>query len=188
MKFLISSTLLALVTAVPVDVSAGSCILPIPASNNITTPFAIKILYPYNPAIHGRRMNFWPAGGGDQHLDLEPAGAAISNLTLVNGVITTSMNDGSVIHAVINGEYTARDNTTKIFTTRRSDPRAVFDVQYACDIDNPTLTQTEIKLTSGDVCVREATGGRYEFRSSPFGNTAAGVVKCFKVKLKLLFE
>ncbi|KAF8459077.1 hypothetical protein BGX38DRAFT_1084592, partial [Terfezia claveryi] len=147
------------------------CTLPTSTTNNnITTPFAIKILYPDNPAIHSRRMMFQSAGGGDQHLYLEPTGATISNLTLHNGIIATSMNSGPIIRAVINGEYTARDNTTKIFFTHRGDPRAGFNVQYACDIDNPTLTQTEIKLTSGDVCVRQTTGGKYELRSSLFGN------------------
>lgn len=110
MKFLISSTLLALVVAVPVDVNAEPCILPISTSNNITTPFAIQVLYPENPVIHGRRMNFTPAGGGDQHLYLEPAGIRISNLTLVNGVITTSMNGGPTIRAVINGEVCSQNH------------------------------------------------------------------------------
>lgn len=105
MKLLVFSTLFALVAAgAPVvDVEVG-CVLPIEASNNITTPFAIQVLYPDNPVIHGRRMNFWSAGGGDQHLYLEPAGTAVSNLTLVNGVIITSMNGGPTIRAVINGE------------------------------------------------------------------------------------
>ncbi|KAF8474830.1 hypothetical protein BDZ91DRAFT_650584 [Kalaharituber pfeilii] len=165
MKLLALSSFLA--------VAAAQCTLPSPATtNNITEPFAVQVLYPENPIIHGRRMNFWPAGGGDQHLYLGPtAGNPISNLTLVNGVITTSLDTGPIIRAVINGEYTARDNTTKIFVTQRGDPRAVFEIKYACDIDNPTKVQTEIKLTSGDVCVRLASGNRYEFRYSPFGNT-----------------
>lgn len=85
-----------------------ACVLPSPpASNTITTPFAIQVLYPENPAIHGRRMNFWPAGGGDQHLFLGPtAGNPISNLTLVDGVITTLLGGGPIIRAVINGEVT----------------------------------------------------------------------------------
>lgn len=119
MKFFVLSILFALTTSLPLkedsevigtDVDA-TCVFPSPQSNNISTPFAIQVLYPDNPIIHERRMNFWSAGGGDQHLYLEPAGASISNLTLVNGVITTSLNDGPIIRAVINGEVCLTQKT-----------------------------------------------------------------------------
>lgn len=99
MKLIALSTLVAFVAA------QLPCVLPVPTSNNISTHFAVQVLYPDNPIIHERRLNFWPAGGGDQHLYLGPtAGNPIGNLTLVNGVITTSMNGGPLIRAVINGE------------------------------------------------------------------------------------
>ncbi|RPB28355.1 hypothetical protein L211DRAFT_833317, partial [Terfezia boudieri ATCC MYA-4762] len=77
----------------------------------------------------------------------------------------------------------------------------VFNVQYACDIDNLSLTQTEIKLTSDDVCERQTTGGNMSSDRLPLvtwvcsilyfmGHTtllAVDNVKCFKVKLKLIF-
>ena len=117
MKLIVMITLLTLVLTglyagarggVHVGRGTEACVLPSPSSSNtITTPFAIQVLCPESPVIHGRRMNFWPAGGGDQHLYLGPtAGNPISNLTLMDGVITTSLGGGPTIRAVINGEVT----------------------------------------------------------------------------------
>ncbi|KFA80054.1 hypothetical protein S40288_10666 [Stachybotrys chartarum IBT 40288] len=150
---------------------AAACTLPgdvLP--NNITEGFAIQVQNASYPVIHNRLMNLWAAGGGDQHLYLAPAGTATNNLTLVNGVITRSN-----IRAVINGEYTASDNTTKLFMTQRGDPRAIFDVVYGC---NPDTDEVQVELAfksraavpGGHICVRSASGGRHEFRYSPAGN------------------
>lgn len=109
------TTLITLLTLVHTGLYVGSrggvpdaeaCVLPSPStSNTIITPFAIQVLYPENPVINGRRINFRSAGGGDQHLYLGPTdGNPISNLTLVNGVITTSLGGGPTIRAVINGQ------------------------------------------------------------------------------------
>lgn len=78
-----------------------------PVSNTISTPFAIEVHNASYPDLHDRRLNFWKAGGGDNHLYLSPAGDAVSNHTLVAGVLTNSewwFNGGVTIRAVINGE------------------------------------------------------------------------------------
>ncbi|TGZ82172.1 hypothetical protein EX30DRAFT_388482 [Ascodesmis nigricans] len=152
---------------------------------DILTPFAIEIQVPSRPDLHLRRMNMHKAGGGDNHLYLSPNANPSHNNTLVGGVIhnfeptfssSTSPN-GVVIRAVINGEYTARDNTTKLFMTQRGDPRAVFDVWHGCHSDTGVQQYElvmregpELKRDGGNICVRPASGGRTEFRWSPKGN------------------
>ncbi|KAI5812286.1 hypothetical protein BZA77DRAFT_390809 [Pyronema omphalodes] len=155
-------------------VSAQCTPNPIPQINaNINTPFAVEVHNASYPTIHNRRLNFWKAGGGDNHLYLSPAGDAISNHTLVAGVLTNTEPtfNNVIIRAVINGEYTARDNTTKIFMTQRGDPRAYFDVYDGCNPDTGA-PQMILRLRNGDkVCVRRASGLRDEFRYSGNGNT-----------------
>jgi hypothetical protein len=75
----------------------------------LTTPFAIKVINASYPEIDQRLMNFWKAGGGDNHLYLSPAGDPVSNHTLVSGVLTNTEStwgppQGVRICAVINGE------------------------------------------------------------------------------------
>lgn len=81
---------------------------------------------------------------------------------------------------VINGEYTARDNTTKsFFTERKGDPRAYFEVWdwSNCGVTNVGGSGIVFKVREGGVrdggtiCVRPASGGRFELRWSPKGNT-----------------
>ncbi|RPB12990.1 hypothetical protein P167DRAFT_605277 [Morchella conica CCBAS932] len=181
--FSLLGSLLLLVTGV-------TAVCPIPAiyiEPTITRPFAIQVQNASYPVVHNRLMNLWQAGGGDQHLYLSPAGTPTSNLTLVDGVITRLP-----IRAVINGEYTATDNTTKLFMTQRGDPRAFFDVGYGCNQTDDKL-QTELHfrgrgtLPGGHICVRLASGNRYEFRYSPPGNTASGRL-CIKVTLAIMFQ
>ncbi|KAH8599483.1 hypothetical protein B0O99DRAFT_737353 [Bisporella sp. PMI_857] len=147
------------------------CIIPaIGLPNNITTGFAIQV----------QNASF--------HLYLSLAGDSVKDLTLVNGVITRLP-----VRAVINGEYTVEDNTTKLSMTERSDPRAIFDVIYGCNPDNDQLQlQVNFKardtLPGGHICVRTASGGRYEFRYSPPGNTVVAPIDrpCIKVTLAVV--
>jgi peptidoglycan hydrolase-like protein with peptidoglycan-binding domain len=76
------------------------------ANNNIAIPFAVEVSNTSYPAIHGRRLNFWKAGGGDNHLYLSPAGDTVSNNTLIQGVLTNRewWWNNVAIRAVINGE------------------------------------------------------------------------------------
>lgn len=83
----------ALATALACDIPGDT------PSNTIAEGFAIQVQNASYPIIHNRMMNLWPAGGGDNHLYLSPAGDAASNLTLADGVINRG-----IIHAVINGE------------------------------------------------------------------------------------
>lgn len=81
-----------------------ACIIPdTPLSNNITDGFGILIQCSSVPAIHDLYMDLEPAGGGDQHLFVGPAGAPVGNsafnLVLIEGVL-----EQGVIHAVIDGE------------------------------------------------------------------------------------
>jgi len=59
------------------------------------------------PQINNRFLNFWQAGGGDQHLYLSPAGTPVANLSLENGILQRAP-DGVLqklmVRAVINGE------------------------------------------------------------------------------------
>ncbi|KAI0007210.1 hypothetical protein F4779DRAFT_593095 [Xylariaceae sp. FL0662B] len=154
-----------------------ACELPsdAPLNNNITQGFAIQLQNASYPDVHNHMMNLWESGGGDQHLYLSPAGNATSALTLVDGVIT--FDEPPLIRAVINGEYSPEDNTTKMFMTERGDPRAYYDVVYGCNPDTDAV-QTELAfkardvLEGGHICVRSASGDRYEFRYSPPNNTA----------------
>ncbi|EJP62593.1 uncharacterized protein BBA_08504 [Beauveria bassiana ARSEF 2860] len=173
--------------------SALACTLPTDVpSNNVSQGFAIQVQNASYPVIHNRRMNLWAAGGGDQHLYLSPAGAPASDLTLVNGVIT-QLSGGKTIRAVINGEYTAFDDTTKMFMTERGDPRAIYDVKYGCNQDTDAV-QTELAfkersgVTGGHLCVRLASGDRYEFRYSPPGNNLVDNPSrlCIKVTLAIV--
>ncbi|KID95222.1 carbohydrate-binding WSC domain protein, partial [Metarhizium majus ARSEF 297] len=174
-------------------VASLACVLPPGAlPNNIAEGFAIRVQNASFPVIHNRLLNQWAAGGGDQHLYLSPAGASARDLTLVDGVITQPSN-GKTIRAVINGEYTAFDNTTKMFMTERGDPRAVYDVVRGCNPDTDEV-QTELAfkgradVTGGHLCVRLASGNRWEFRYSPPGNTAVDNPDrlCIKVTLAVV--
>ncbi|EFY85546.1 hypothetical protein J3459_022293 [Metarhizium acridum] len=186
---LFSSALIAVAAAA----ASLACVLPPGAlPNNIAEGFAIQVQNASFPVIHNRLLNQWAAGGGDQHLYLSPAGAPASELTLVDGVIT-QLSNGTTIRAVINGEYTAFDNTTKMFMTERGDPRAVYDVAHGCDPDTDAV-QTELVfkeragVPGGHVCVRLASGNRWEFRYSPPGNTAVDNADrlCIKVTLAVV--
>ncbi|CAH0058644.1 unnamed protein product [Clonostachys solani] len=152
-----------------------ACELPTePISDTISDGFGIRVQNADFPAVNGRYWNLFEAGGGDQHLYLSPTGAYAFDLTLNAGVISKG-----IIHAVINGEYLASDNTTKIFMTERGDPRALFQPVYGC---HPVTDEVQVELlftgregdeVGGNVCVRTgAFTDSYEFRYSPPGNTA----------------
>lgn len=152
-----------------------ACIIPPDIlSNNITDGFGILIQNPTYPVIHDRYMNLMPAGGGDEHLFLDPVGNPTFNLVLGQGIL-----EQDIIHAVIDGEYSEVDNTTKMFMTERGDPKAIFTPVYGCDPDTDELQiqllfQTrEESPVGGLICVRIASGNRgYEFRYSPPDNPA----------------
>lgn len=94
MQYLSISALLALITG------TTACVIPPGTlSNTITTGFGILIQNPAYPVIHNRYMNLDPAGGGDQHLFLNPVGNSAFNLVLNQGSLAQD-----AIHAVINGE------------------------------------------------------------------------------------
>ncbi|KAG0650106.1 WSC domain-containing [Hyphodiscus hymeniophilus] len=171
MQYSLISALLAATATTACTIPGGTL------SNTITKPFGVLIQNPKYPAIHNKYMNLNAAGGGDRHLFLEPVPDPVRNLTLAAGVLTWP--DGG-IHAVIDGEYSAVDNTTKMFMTERGDPRAIFQPVYGCNPDNNDL-QTQLKFvtretspTGGGVCLRIASGNRgYEFRYTPPNNPAS---------------
>ncbi|RDL31498.1 Carbohydrate-binding WSC-containing protein [Venustampulla echinocandica] len=171
-------------TTPPTDPTGCTSIPPGTLPNTITTGFAIQVQNASYPIIHNRYMNLWASGGGDQHLFLSPAGDAAADLKLDNGVITRLP-----IRAVINGEYTPEDNTTKMFMTDRGDPRAIYDVVYGCSPSGQVQKELRFKardtLLGGHICVRLTSGDRYEFRYSPPGNTATDRL-CIKVTLAIL--
>ncbi|PNH49132.1 hypothetical protein VD0003_g8014 [Verticillium dahliae] len=167
---------------------AAQCTLPnTPLSSTITEPFGIQVQNPAFPEIHNRYLYLWEAGGGDKHLYLNPAGVPATTLTLDAGVLELGP-----LFAVINGEYTAWDNTTKLFTTQRGDPRAIFAPTHACNPDT-AAPQIELAFTGrqtspsgGHICVRLASGNRHEFRYSPPQNPAHDPYRpCIPVVLAL---
>lgn len=157
-------------------VVAQTCTIPDePLSNTISEGFAVRVLNPEWPVVHNRFMNLFEAGGGDKHLYLSPAGAYAFDLVLNEGVL-----EQGGIRGVINGEYELADNTTKLFMTERGDPRAIFAPTYACNTETDEL-QVELAFVErrggedgpgGHICVRSASGERYEFRYSPPENPA----------------
>jgi len=79
---------------------SSACTLPTTAlSNTITNGFGLQVQNPSHPEIHNRYLDFWFAGGVDEHLFLSPAGDSVFNLVLNNGVLGRD-----ILHAVINGE------------------------------------------------------------------------------------
>ncbi|KAM0322521.1 hypothetical protein ACHAQA_009367 [Verticillium albo-atrum] len=168
--------------------AAAQCTLPnTTLSSTITEPFGIQVQNPAFPEIHNRYLYLWESGGGDQHLYLSPAGVPATTLTLDAGVLELGP-----LFAVIEGEYTAYDNTTKLFTTERGDPRAIFQPTHACNPDTSapqvelTFVQRQTSPLGGHICVRLASGARHEFRYSPPGNPAHDPARpCIPVVLAL---
>jgi len=94
-----------------------ACVIPtVTLSNTITDGFGILIQNPAFPVIHDRYMNLDPAGGGDQHLFLNPIGDPTFNLVLNQGVLAQG-----IIHAVIDGEVRlplSSNHTNKLVLTK----------------------------------------------------------------------
>ncbi|OTB02470.1 hypothetical protein M426DRAFT_13446 [Hypoxylon sp. CI-4A] len=165
-----------LALALAAAASVMACDLPTDIlSNNITQGFSIQIQNAAVPKIHNHYLNLWDWGGGDEHLFVSPAGRRTTELQLINGVITLPWDPPR--RAVINGEHSDKDNTTKLFMTARGDPRAIFDVVYGCNPDTDAV-QVELAFKSrgeeeqgGAIGVREFSGD-LDFRWTPAGNTA----------------
>ncbi|KAH8893886.1 WSC-domain-containing protein [Thozetella sp. PMI_491] len=151
---------------------ASACTIPGGTlSNTITQGFQVQVQNASQPDVHNQYMNLLVAGGGDQHLFIGPVGTPTFDLTLVNGVLTHGG-----IHAVINGEFSDIDDTTKMFMTERGDPRAIFAPTYACNPDTDNL-QVELQFVGretspagGWICVRPTFNNAHEFRYYPPGN------------------
>ncbi|KAH6667842.1 WSC domain-containing protein [Halenospora varia] len=173
-----STLLLALLGTVA---STLACVIPDePLSNNITEKFQIFVQNPAFPIVHDSIMNFRP-NGLDMHLVLRPAGQdTYDTIWLENGFLR---NDDR--YAVIDLEYNANDNTTKMFMTDRKYATALFQPVYGCDPDTDEL-QIRLVLVSrladpdegqaredgGQIGIQEAGyTGVYEFRYSPANNS-----------------
>ncbi|KAK9413628.1 hypothetical protein SUNI508_11837 [Seiridium unicorne] len=157
-------------------------------SNSITKGFSIQLQNTSYPDVHNHFLNIWDWGGGDEHLFVSPAGNAMSELTLVDGVITLPWDP--IRRAVINGEYEPKDNTTKMFITQRGDLRAIWDVVYGCNSDTDAL-QTELRSKSrgdiengGDMGVRPFNGA-YDFRWRPSGTSVHLVIHADRLWIKV---
>ncbi|KAK4100774.1 hypothetical protein N658DRAFT_507454 [Parathielavia hyrcaniae] len=158
--------------------------------NNIAEPFRAQVQNASRPDVHNKYMNLLEAGGGDHHLFIGPVGVPTFDLTLVDGVINHVPNG---VRAVIGGEFSEIDHTTKLFMTGRGDYRAIFQPTYACNPDTDEL-QIELEFVmwqnepvGGHICVRHAFDGSHEFRYSPPGNTLIDVDReCIKVTLVVI--
>lgn len=181
-------TLSALIAGAAVT---SACTIPEETlSNNIAYPFRIQVQNASRPDVHNQYFNLEPWGGGDCHLFIGPVGLPTYDLTLVDGVITHAPRG---VQAVVNGEWSEIDDTTKLFMTGRGDPRAIFQPTYAC---NPDTDELQIELTlvgrqydppGGVICVRHAYDGSHEFRYSPPGNTLVDPAReCITVTLVVI--
>ncbi|KAL2019842.1 hypothetical protein VTK56DRAFT_9104 [Thermocarpiscus australiensis] len=168
-----------------------ACTIPTdPLPNIITYPFRAQVQNASRPEVHNKYMNLFQAGGGDQHLFIGPVGVPTYDLTLVDGVINHIPNG---VRAVIGGEFSEIDHTTKMFMTARGDPRAIFQPTYACNPDTDEL-QIELHFVTwqgqpegGWICVQPAFDGSHEFRYYPPGNTLVDVNReCVKVTLVVI--
>ncbi|KAK4170003.1 WSC domain-containing protein [Cladorrhinum sp. PSN259] len=171
--------------------AAAQCTIPPGTlSNNITYNFRAQVQNATRLEVHNQYLNFLEAGGGDKHLFIGPVGEPTYDLTLVNGVIH-QLSTG--VRAVIGGEFSEIDHTTKLFTTGRGDPAAVFQPTYACNPDTGLL-QIELRFVrwvgqpdGGFICVRHAFDGSHEFRYNPPGNTLIDVNReCIRVTLVVI--
>ncbi|KAL2145369.1 hypothetical protein VTI28DRAFT_7438 [Corynascus sepedonium] len=170
---------------------SSACTIPTePLGNNIDYPFRAQVQNASQPEVHNQYMNLFEAGGGDRHLFIGPVGEPTYDLTLVGGVINHVPNG---VRAVIGGEFSEIDHTTKMFMTGRGDPRAVFQPTYACNPDTDEL-QIELRFVTwqdhpegGHICVRSAFDNSHEFRYSPPGNELIDVDReCIKVTLVVI--
>ncbi|KXX81167.1 WSC domain-containing protein 1 [Madurella mycetomatis] len=170
---------------------SSACTIPTePLPNTITYPFRAQVQNASRPEVHNKYMNLLEAGGGDRHLFIGPVGVPTYDLTLVDGVINHVPNG---VRAVIGGEFSEIDHTTKLFMTGRGDPRAIFQPTYACNPDTDEL-QIELQFiewenepTGGWICVRHAFDGSHEFRYYPPGNDLIDVDReCIKVTLVVI--
>ncbi|KAK3390665.1 WSC domain-containing protein [Podospora didyma] len=176
-----------------VATSAACVIPPGTLSGTISAPFRIQVQNASRPAVHNLYMNLFVAGGGDRHLFIGPVGVPTFDLTLVDGVIN---HVPAGVRAVIGGEFSDIDHTTKLFMTGRGDPRAIFQPTYACNPDTDAL-QIELAFVAyqdhpppgGWICVRPAFENSHEFRYYPPGNTLVDVNReCIKVTLVALIQ
>lgn len=108
-KMTYSTTILFLLLPLLLFISfASTCTPPTgPLTPTFPAPFSIQVQNITYPQINNRFLNFWQAGGGDQHLYLSPAGTPVANLSLENGILQRAP-DGVlqklIVRAVINGE------------------------------------------------------------------------------------
>ncbi|CAG8960530.1 hypothetical protein HYFRA_00008250 [Hymenoscyphus fraxineus] len=159
-----------------------------PLSDTIPSFFRIQVQNASEPEVHNLFMNLLPAGGGDNHLFVGPVGNPTSDLILTSGSI-----EKGIIHAVIGGEFSEIDQTTKMFTTERGDPRAIFAPTYACNPDTDKL-QIELRFVTwqnhpagGWICVRPTFQEAHEFRYYPPGNSLEDPNRrCIKVTLVVI--
>ncbi|KAK3307270.1 WSC domain-containing protein [Chaetomium strumarium] len=171
--------------------AASACTIPTePLSTTISYPFRAQVQNASRPEVHNKYMNLFQAGGGDQHLFIGPVGVPTYDLTLVDGVINHVPHG---VRAVIGGEFSEIDHTTKLFMTGRGDPRAIFEPTYACNPDTDEL-QIELRFVTwqnqpagGWICVRHAFDGGHEFRYYPPGNELVDPNReCIKVTLVVI--
>ncbi|TGZ81139.1 hypothetical protein EX30DRAFT_349007 [Ascodesmis nigricans] len=162
---------------------SGPCTPSLLPISDIPQNFYVRVVIPGNEDLTNRMMNFQPSGGSDQHPYLDPAGHFTGTNTLVSNVITnTAISTGATIRLCLGGNPDSKDGTTKLFFTKRNtDPRAIFDVWGGCGENN-----YEFKLRDGAVvCVRKASGNKWEFRYTPAGNTKDA--DCIKAKIVPVF-
>ncbi|KAL2164969.1 hypothetical protein VTH06DRAFT_265 [Thermothelomyces fergusii] len=160
-----ASTIVALLVGAAIS---SACTIPAePLENNIDYFFRAQVQNASRPEVHNKYMNLYESGGGDQHLFIGPVGMPTYDLTLVEGVINHAQTG---VRAVIGGEYSEIDHTTKMFMTGRDDPRAVFQPTYACNPDTDEL-QIELRFVTwqgqpegGHICLRSSFDDSHEFR------------------------
>jgi kremen protein len=103
--------------------ASAQCAIPVaPLPASIAAPFRLEIQNTSRPDVHGKHMNIFEAGGGDQHLFIGPVGNLTHDFTLVDGVINWLPGG---VRAVIGGEVLLRTPFGATLTdSARSSPRS----------------------------------------------------------------
>lgn len=155
--------------------TAQSCNPPDVTWNSIDIFFSLQVQNASYPSIDLQHLTLTPNGGTDQHIYLTPTPSLATNTFQLQG--STLINSTS-LHAVVSGQNDAGDGSRNIFFTERTQQLAALDARFGCSPVVDGEMQVEFVLVDGaGLCVRPASGNRWELRYKPVG--VAGMFPSF---------
>ncbi|KAH8144854.1 uncharacterized protein LAJ45_11124 [Morchella importuna] len=150
--------------------TAQSCNPPDVTWNSIDIFFSLQVQNASYPSIDLQHLTLTPNGGTDQHIYLTPTPSLATNTFQLQG--STLINSTS-LHAVVSGQNDAGDGSRNIFFTERTQQLAALDARFGCSPVVDGEMQVEFVLVDGaGLCVRPASGNRWELRYKPVGVAA----------------